>query len=113
MISCSCEDYGNIEFWYIPADDFTPLKTKRRRRCCSCKTIIKPGEDVLAFRRWRAPSDRYNYIEESIYGDEVPLATWYMCEKCGGLYMAVADLGMCCDIAEDIATQIKEYRSAE
>jgi len=108
-ISFSCEDYDDCEWWYAPADDFAPLKTKRSRRCCSCKEQIKPGEDALRFGRWRSPNDRCNYTEEAIYGDEVPLADWYMCEKCGGLYMAVTELGMCCDIDEDMAMQIKDH----
>jgi hypothetical protein len=61
---------------------------------------------VLLFARWRNPADD---IEDRIYGDEVPLAPWYMCETCGGLYMAIDDLDMCCDISEPIADQIMEY----
>ncbi len=37
------------------------------------------------------------------------MAAWYLCEKCGGLYMAVQDLGMCCDVTENIAKQIRDY----
>lgn len=110
-LSCSC-DFDDPEWWYESPDDFTQLATKRGRKCCSCGTKIKPGDDVMKFRRWRSPSDRCNYIEESIYGDEVPLAAWFMCETCGGLYMSVKDLGMCCDIEENIAAQIREYREA-
>lgn len=109
-LSCTCDLYGDEADWYYEtADDFSVLTTKRSRKCCSCKTKIKPGEEVLKLRRYQQPSDRCNYIEESIYGGEVPLAAWYMCETCGGLYFAVTDLGMCCDIERDLKVQIREY----
>lgn len=111
-LSCSCENDG-ADWWYEPADDLSALDTKRGRKCCSCGTKIKPGDDVLHLRRWRSPSERCNYIEESIYGDEVPLASWFLCETCDGLYFAVQDLGMCCDVGKNIAHQIKEYRAEE
>lgn len=111
-LSCSCEN-DDADWYYTPATEFTTLSTARSRKCCSCGSKILHGETVLKFERWRAPSERCNYIEESIYGDQVPLATWFMCETCGGLYMAVDELGMCCDITESIADQIKEYRAEE
>lgn len=111
-LSCSCESY-DADWYYSPPDDFTTLATKRSRKCCSCGAKVSPGDTVMEFTRWRAPSDRCNYIEEAIFGDEVPLAPWFMCETCGGLFLAVDDLGMCCDIGENIAHQIKEYRAEE
>lgn len=105
-LSCSCE-YDDPDWWYEPDEDFSLLATKRGRKCCSCKVRIPVGADALAFRRWRSPE--YGSIEERIYGDEVPMSPWFMCEKCGGLYMAVSDLKFCCNIEEDIATQIREY----
>lgn len=110
-LSCYC-DSDDADWYYEPADDFSVLDTKRSRRCCSCGEKIAVGEDVLRFRRFRSPNDEFG-IEESIYGDEVPLAPWYMCETCGGLFWAVQDLGMCCDITHNIAGQIKEYRQEE
>ena len=104
-LSCSCE-YDDPEWWYESDDDFSVLATKRGRKCCSCKQRIAVGDEVLHFRRWR---DAACDLEERIYGDEIPMSAWYMCEKCGGLYMAVSDLNMCCDISEDMAAQIKEY----
>jgi hypothetical protein len=110
-LSCSC-DYDDYPpaWWHIADDEFSILNTKHSRRCCSCKAKIKPGNEVLRFERWRAPSESHNYLEERIYGDEVPLASWYMCETCGGLYFAIQDLKMCCGISKNIAQQIKEYR---
>lgn len=112
-LSCSCEDPGDCTWYYTVAEDFSVLKTKRARRCCSCKKKLMPGDDVVAFLRSRYPLTE---VEEKIYGDDweaVPLATWYMCETCGGLYYSISDLGFCCDIEEDIAAQIREYREAE
>ena len=106
-LSCYCGDGDGADWQYWPGKDFEVLDTKRSRKCCSCKKKISPGQTVVRFRRSRPPSDRCNYIEESIYGDEVPLANWYMCETCGGLYFAVEDMGMYCDIGEDMAEQIK------
>jgi len=97
----------------MPAEEQAPLATKRSRKCCSCKAKINVGDMSLAFHRHRSPSGRCNYIEESIYGDEVPLATWYMCETCGDLYFSLDELGFCCDISESLAAQIKEYRAEE
>ena len=107
-LSCSCEN-DDADWYYDNTDDFTVLDTKRGRKCCSCRANVKTGSTVLEIRRWRPPTDRCNYIEESIYGDEVPLASWFMCETCGGLYLAVVELGMCCELDEPIARQIKEY----
>jgi len=110
-LSCSCG--GDFDWYYDIPDDFSVLKTKRSRKCCSCGSRIAIGDTVLPFTRWRPPSERCNYIEESIYGDEVPLATWYMCETCGGLFLAIQERGMCCDIEENMSAQIKEYVSNE
>lgn len=109
-ISCDC-DSGNCDWYYQAGRDFSLLDTKRARKCCSCGTKIAPGDTVVEFRRWRSPTDRCNYIEESIYGDEVPLAPRFMCETCGGLYFAIEELGMCCNIDDNIAVQIKEFRT--
>ena len=104
-LSCSCE-YDDAEWWYCAEEDFSVLDTKRSRKCCSCNARIPVGADALKFRRWRGPQSD---IEERINGDEIHIPPWFMCEKCGGLYMAIDDLHFCCDISEDMATQIKEY----
>lgn len=104
-LSCSCE-YDDPDWWYIADEDFIVLATKRSRKCCSCGCRLPIGVEVVRFYRWRSPNCD---LEERIYGDEVSIAPWYMCEKCGGLYMAVTNLGFCCDISEDMATQIREY----
>ena len=110
-MSLFCEWDGDGAEWYYEceSEDFVVLDTKRGRRCCSCKKPVRPGEEVVKFRRYRPPSDRCNHIEESIYGDEVPMADWYMCEECGGLYMAITELKLCHTLGGDIRAEIKEY----
>lgn len=110
-LSCSCDSDGDGDWYWGFSDtpDFSVLTTKRYRKCCCCKRKIVPGQEVLELPRWRSPSERCNYIEEKIYGDEVPLAPYFMCEECGGLAMAVMELGMCFDIGEPMRQQIREY----
>lgn len=103
-LSCSCDNDGS-DWYYTPSPDFSALRTKRNRKCTSCKKVLIPGDTVLELERWRSP--RHD-IEEDIYDDKVPLASWYMCETCGGLYMAVDETGMCCDITYSISEQIRE-----
>lgn len=106
-LSCYCES-DEADWYFEAADDFIDLATKRGRKCSSCRTKIKPGETALEFKRWRPPSGCNWIIEEAIHGDQVPLASWYMCEACGGLFLSVQELGMCCDITENVAQQIKD-----
>lgn len=91
-VSCGCAAYDDCEWWYESASDFAPLTTKRSRKCYSCGEKIAVGDDSLRLRRYkRAETD----IEERIYGDEVPLAPYYFCETCGGLYFSITELGYC------------------
>ena len=112
-LSCECDGDDGADWYYRVESDFSALNTKRARKCRSCGVRIAPGATVVEIYRYRHPSYRCNYIEESIYGDEVPLAPWFFCETCGGLHMSVEDLGFCCDIESNIAEQIKEYRQLE
>jgi hypothetical protein len=110
-LSCYCES-DDPDWWFTTNQDFSTLSTKRGRKCCSCRTRIAPGDCVLEFRRWRNP--KYD-VEDHIYGEcgEVPLAPWFMCEVCGGLFFAIEELDMCCDIQKNIASQIREFREVE
>ena len=94
MISCvcdfECEERGQ---WYGEADDFfKPLNTKTRKRCLSCGELINIGSESLKINRCHPP---WTDIELNIYGDEVPLAPKYMCEKCGEIYLNLTALGYC------------------
>lgn len=90
-ISCGC-DFDGDGWWYEYLTDFSNLDTKRSRKCCSCLGKIKPGETVMKFSRYRDPNSD---IEERIYGDEINLAPWFMCEECGGMFMALEELNYC------------------
>ncbi len=115
-LSCECSYSGWWEwYWETPAEDeyFKPLATKRSRYCASCKEKIVVGEDCTKIQRWRPPKDEPPYIEERIYGDEVPLAPWYLCEKCSGLSLALNELGFCYTLGdESLKQQIAEYNQA-
>ena len=67
------------------------------------------GEDCSAVRRWRKPG--YDTIEERIYGEggEVPLATWYLCDRCAGLYESLDGLGFCDLIGQNLVNVCREY----
>lgn len=104
MLSCSC---GSMMTWFLAPDDFSTLKTKRRRRCWSCEKFIEIGSECLEMERFRcADSD----IEERIYGGEVPLATKYLCEKCGEIYLNLSDLGYCLSLGKGAMQEaIEDY----
>ena len=48
-------------------------------------------------------------MEEQIYGDEVPLATWYLCERCAGIFLSLEELGLCAQPDESMDAQLAEY----
>ena len=88
-LSCSC-DFDDAAWWYSAASDFKPLLTSRRKRCCSCKKLINIGNPSLEFHRWRDPLTE---IEEKIGGCEIDMASWYLCEWCGEMYMNLEAIG--------------------
>ena len=115
-MSLSC-DYNGDDcdaewYWNQPTTE-APLATKRSRKCCSCGEKILPGHMAREITRHRPPSERCNYIEESIYGDEVPLASWYFCDPCSDLAESLAELGFCYTMGEPLKQQIAEYRAEE
>lgn len=109
---CSC-DWGDSDFdpddWYYSTpSDYEIFSGKRRKRCCSCREFIAPGELAVRFNRRR---DIRNDIEERIYGDVIELADWWMCEQCGDLYFSLIDLGYCIALDGDRNMQnlVKEH----
>ena len=110
-LSCSCPDWDGEGWFYIPATEyFVGLDTTKRKRCCSCKGLITIGDDCLKFKRFRSPKSD---IEEKIYGDEVRLADWHMCEKCGEQYLNLEALGYCIDIGENMFNLLEEYKQMQ
>lgn len=109
MLSCDC-DYGDDpSWWYDDQREVSPLSTKRGRRCVSCKAWIKVGDDCKPFPRWRNPG--YDTIEAKIFGDggEVPMATWYLCDRCAGLYESLDGLGFCDLLGQNLIEACREY----
>ena len=105
-LSCSCDfDPDGYQWFWMDHGDFKAFTGNRRKRCCSCQSLIEIGEDSIEFFRYRNPRTD---IEERIYGegDFVPLASHFMCEECSGLYLALDELGYGC---LDIGTPMKEY----
>lgn len=105
MLSCSCSDDFD-SWWYLGPNDFTVLNTSRRKRCCSCKKLIDIGSQCVELQRYRSPlSD----IEEQIYFDEVPIASWWLCEWCGEMYFNFEALGYCYYAGDSLNEMLKEY----
>lgn len=112
-ISCASDSFDSdaCDWWWIWDQAQTTIQTKRSRKCCSCSEKIKVGDTATKIKRFRGPK---NDIEESIYGDEVALAPWFLCETCSDLAMSLDELGFCFDLGgESLKDQIKEYREIE
>lgn len=108
MLSCSCDDWDDADWWY-ETREVKPLATKRWRKCHSCRDLIRPGDDAMEIVRWRNPG--YDTIEERIYGEggEVPMASWWLCDRCAGLYESLDDLGFCDLLGQDLRATAREY----
>jgi hypothetical protein len=100
-VACDCSTDG--DWYYYGPSDFQVLDTKRSRKCYSCGERIAVGDECASFPRYRPARDdfsRASYIEQTIYGDEVPVATWYACETCAGVYFSITELGYCVMIGD-------------
>ena len=106
MLSCDCGYYDEISWYYCPPSDFTTLQQKRRKRCCSCQKLIEPNAVCLECERNR---DTRTDIEERIYGDEVPLSSWFLCEGCGEIYLNLSKLGYCIRLGDYMPALLAEY----
>lgn len=106
MLSCSCL-YDEYDGWYYyPPNDFNIFSRKRRKRCCSCGEFINIDAPCVEFARARPPiSD----IEERIWGDEVGLASRFMCEWCGEMYFNFESLGYCIILGDSMKELLKDY----
>jgi hypothetical protein len=52
--------------------------------------------------------------QERIFGEggEIGIASWYMCSKCGEIFLNLDSLGYCIDIENDTMTKLlKEYHN--
>ena len=109
MLSCSCPEWDGDpdQWWFFPPEDFEKFKGKRRKRCCSCNELIDIGAACIALQRFRCPR---NDIEEQILGDEVQMASLYMCELCGEHFLNLSAIGYCLDPTVDMRVYLKEYQ---
>lgn len=87
-------------------DDFVRYQRPRRKRCSSCRRLINIGEDCLEFTRERTA---YTEIEERICGEEIPMASLFMCEKCGEIYLNLEDIGYCLNPLDSMADCLRHY----
>jgi len=106
MLSCSCDFTGGGQWYYYPPDDLTIFDQKRRKRCCSCRELIAIGSQCMKFSRCREPRSD---IEEEIYGDEVKLASWYLCESCSEIYLNLTAFGYCYYPGDDLRENLRDY----
>lgn len=108
MLSCNCDydgsDYGI--YYYVPEDFISMPKLSRRKRCWSCHQFIAPGSAVLEFKNFRGPRCWY---EENRFGDEISLASKYLCENCGEIYLNLQAAGFCVIIDRNIREDLAEY----
>jgi len=73
--------------------------------------MIRRGATVGKFACARQPKTDLEY---RIYGEEVPLAPQFMCERCFGLYLSATEAGYCYEMVkgEDIADEIRYATSS-
>lgn len=126
-LSCECYEWEGEGFYYTvksrllneepiiidgkevwDQEFFFPLATRRARRCCSCKNLIRVGEPCIEFKRH--VSTEGDDIKERIHGDEMQIASWFHCEKCGEQYLNLEGLGYCIDISENMFALLDEYK---
>jgi len=106
MLSCSC-DFDNDDSWYYYSpDNFSVFSRRKRARCCSCDTLIDIGAQCIEFPRYRCPRTE---VEERIYGSEIKLAHWFMCEKCGEIFLNLDSLGYCLRLGESMQENLEDY----
>ena len=106
-ISCSCPDidYDGDGWWYYSPTDYASFPMKNRKRCCSCKSHIANGDLSTEFPRYRRP---VTDIDESISGEEVALASWWMCETCSDLFFSITEMGYCVMIGGNMKDEAQE-----
>ena len=118
-LACDCGDFDGDGFFYEGPSDYEDMPPGRaRKRRFSCRTLIDPGAVTTRFKRWRQPN---TLIEEKIWGTDVNLADWWLCEECSDLYFSLTELGFCLTIGDqsmkemvaEYAAMAKEEAAAE
>lgn len=96
-ISCNIES-DDAAWWWSTNRKLIPYGQSISKRCCSCKELIKPQQHYLPIQRWRNPK---NEIEERIYGDDIPLAHWFVCEACAPILVKFLDMDVHINLGVD------------
>jgi hypothetical protein len=111
MLECACGEWdGESGSAYFPDNQLRKLEDgKRKKRCKSCENPISHGEECLRIARERASRHE---IEESIYGDTVPVASWYLCAGCGEVFLNLENAGYCPDPSENQGWLLREHQKS-
>lgn len=109
-LSCNCDyeaEPGDV-CWLIPRDFKNYRNWSRSTKCVSCGTRIVASDVCVEFERFKIPDSEF---EVRFFGEdgEIPRASHFMCEHCGGLYFSLSDLGYCVDIREDVRGLVAQY----
>ncbi len=109
-LTCYCDWEPEAGMWfYYPPADYSTLSTKRARKCSSCGERIAVGDLCCKFNRNKIPE---HDVEVRIWGEdgEIPLAPWFICERCGDLWWSMNDLGFeCVGPGENMLELVREY----
>lgn len=109
MLSCTCLDEydpDSCSWWFFSPTDMKPYPKDRRKRCSSCGVMVGKGDPCLEFPRGRGPRSD---VEEDIYGDEIPLAPMFFCERCAEIYLNLSDIGYCFTPTDNMKEALEEY----
>ena len=107
---CGEPDIESCEWFYIEPEDFTTLQTKRRKRCCSCNSLININDVTLRFHRFRYPTDWEVNVNMHSEDTEINIADYHMCEGCGDQYFNLSELGFCTGITDNIFDLLEDYK---
>ena len=111
-LTCGCDsrEFEGGDIVYYTPDDYAPLRTRRRQRCMSCRTLIDLGALACRVERFKVPETE---MEAWIYGEdgEVPRADQYLCERCSDIYWSLKELKFCVGPWEKMEELLLEYRA--
>lgn len=97
-LTCECTFEYDTGYWCLAPEDYSELRTKRARRCSSCKALIAVGDCCGEWPRLRCPDPG------------VRMASAYTCERCTDLFFSLDELGYkCIAYWEDMTELAKEY----
>ena len=110
-------DYGDFdpsdhETWFYYPNDYTTLKTKRRKRCCSCQNLIEIESICTKIERFRHRT-KWEEARSLHYDDGVRIAPWWMCEECSDLMLSLRELGYSFDVGENMKLLVEIYKKNE